>query len=1196
MCGLVGILSGIEVKDTGLIPDTGKLEEILDKLSTIQDMDLSRHTEMEELIPELDETTRMMKSFSFFHALFHDREKYDSLSLVCERMKQIETRQKKRISEGIGRLDVATTSVLLKQMETIKDISWRLSRELLNNLKSVRELIAGEDIPHTDALVSCMRDINAVFNSIDRLEVRGRDSAGISVMFLFSQENYEQFILEIEKSGKLEEFENRRNDSLLANLGIRTNQVKGENGSPLVSMTFVYKVAAEIGRLGDNIRFIRNAVARDTLFKKAACMDAAYRSVVSHTRWASVGAINEPNCHPVDNRALKGATGASCESASTIHVCLNGDIDNYHELREEVAAKGYGIEPDITTDTKIIPLLIAFYVDKGDSVTEAFRKSVSRFSGSHAISMHTDLCPGRIFLAQKGSGQTIFVGLAKNRFIPASEVYGFVEETDAFVKMHGEKQIEGKNGITQGQIFILNQKQAGNIEGITGMYYDGTPIPTGPQDIRKTEITSRDIDRQDFPHYFLKEISEAPDSFEKTLENRWKIHDDPDMENGRYAIHLDESIFPSILEKALEENRIRRIYFVGQGTAGVAAQACANILRYYMDDPSILVGAMKASELSGFSLMGEEGAKKMSDTLVVAISQSGTTTDTNRTVDMVRDRGAFTLGIVNRRDSDLTFKVNGVMYTSSGRDIEMSVASTKAFYAQIVAGALLGLQMARIRGRRSDRFVHREILELLQVPAKMREVLSMKDKIAESATRTATSRTYWAVVGSGPNKSSADEIRIKLSELCYKTISTDYVEDKKHIDLSSEPLIIVCAAGTRDTVIGDIVKDVAIFKAHKAAPIVIADKGESRFSPYTDDLFLVPPMAEHLAPVLNTLVGHIWGYYAALSINEGSEFLYHFREEIREELEKSASQGMDVYELLLEKGFRERIAAFYQAFRKKRSENKLNPSVGLNIASDLTLLLKYLSGRLPVSDFEMDFGIKGTALNMLETLFTHLSESIGGMARPVDAIKHQAKTVTVGTSRITEKTEGILFNLLLENQFRVSQLTTSNVMVVRNLQKIIKQINGYILYQIEGLSILGEPVEETTIRIIRKEGDLKAIPSRVETDSRLLGTKRIIVRQGNVYIGKGRVDDRSILVIPVLSSEGPGVTHLILTNIDFRETIPLQDKIKALGGKYEHIKNIVQEKNIPWKDELLEQVETEELFGRSAEKISERLSGQGDVC
>ena len=95
------------------------------------------------------------------------------------------------------------------------------------------------------------------------------------------------------------------------------------------------------------------------------------------------------------------------------------------------------------------------------------------------------------------------------------------------------------------------------------------------------------------------------------------------------------------------------------------------------------------------------------DTLIVAISQSGTTTDTNRTVDMVRERGAHTIAIVNRRDSDITFKADGVMYTSSGRDIEMSVASTKAFYSQIVACALVGLNIAGIQKRRSAAFIRK---------------------------------------------------------------------------------------------------------------------------------------------------------------------------------------------------------------------------------------------------------------------------------------------------------------------------------------------------------------------------------------------------------------------------------------------------------------------------------------------------------
>ena len=102
---------------------------------------------------------------------------------------------------------------------------------------------------------------------------------------------------------------------------------------------------------------------------------------------------------------------------------------------------------------------------------------------------------------------------------------------------------------------------------------------------------------------------------------------------------------------------------------------------------------MPATELSGFALRPD-----MHDTLVFAISQSGTTTDTNRTVDLVRARGASVVAIVNRRNSDLVEKSDGVLYTSDGRDVEMSVASTKAFYAQLAAGFVLALTIAREAG------------------------------------------------------------------------------------------------------------------------------------------------------------------------------------------------------------------------------------------------------------------------------------------------------------------------------------------------------------------------------------------------------------------------------------------------------------------------------------------------------------------
>ena len=1079
-----------------------------------------------------------------------------------------------------------------KRLEGLRDAAWSLDREVLCNIKKVEDLLQNNKTELSLSTLVIFKKINAILNSIDYLEVRGRDSTGISLLFILEKNEYELFFEAIRKNSQsetlMEEFQKRSKYDVLVNRSIGISE-SGNNGKEsTVAVIITYKIAAEIGSLGDNINYIRRQVREDSILHLLSGFSCKNNTVSAHTRWASIGAISEYNCHPVDNKTIND-NNTGC---GIIHVCLNGDIDNYRTLKNEYEESGCRIHKDITTDTKIIPLQIEKYLNQGLDISEAFRLAVNDFDGSHAISMHTDLAPGKLFLAQKGSGQAVFVGLADNYYLSASEVYGFVEETNRYLKMDGEKVVDGKQGPVQGQIFVLNQDSSGGLDGIDALFYDGTPVDLGEDDIKYTEITSRDIDRQGFPHYFLKEISESPISVEKTFLNRWKIDGN---ETGLHILALDETMFPKSVKDALtgitdDGTGIKRIFFVGQGTAGVAAQACSNILNYYMSDPELYIGALKASELSGFTMNDDDNTTSMADALIVAISQSGTTTDTNRAIDMVRERGAHTLAIVNRRDSDLTFKVDGVMYTSSGRDIEMSVASTKAFYSQIIAGALLGLNIARLKGKRNADFVDSEIKEMLKLPDQMREILSKKEEIGESARKLASTRTYWAAVGSGPNKVSADEVRIKLSELCYKTISSDFVEDKKHIDLSSEPLIIVCAAGTKDTVIGDIVKDTAIFHAHKAATVIIADEGEIEFEPYADDLFYVPVVKPHLAPIVNTLVGHIWGYYAALAINEGSKFLHTFRKELQEIIDNYTMDGFNGYEIILENSFREKIALFYNEFRAMRTKTKYPTSI--TNSSDLILILKYLSGRLPVSDFEIDFGQKGTALNMLDILFNCLGNSINSMSRPVDAIKHQAKTVTVGTSRISTKVGGILFDTITSHGLQISQILNRNVLVLKNFQEIISKINGAILYKLSGLSLLGEPDDNTAIEIISKEGSLEPFPSRVEKQKMLRGTKEIIIRQENVYIGKGRKDDRNIIIIPLLSasSDMPNIIeYLLLLHISFKEQIPLPAKIKALGGKYKHIKNIVQENSLVWDDKYIEMIETDRLFGRSAEKLGEYI-------
>ncbi|MFH2046904.1 MAG: SIS domain-containing protein [Pseudomonadota bacterium] len=1135
-----------------------------------------------DMVASLLANVRELKSNECFFEIFENKNIQNKIIELSKRINKFIDSESKILAAKMGVLEPSAVETISKRIEDLKDVSWILSNEIGHNVSKIYNLIGAADNNFNFSSVTIYKNINAVFNSMDRLEVRGRDSAGISLMFVLDTGEYNKFEKEITKKKLAKSLKERSSCDILLNGGISISRTEEKAAESLVSVALVYKVAAEIGSLGDNINFLRNQIKDDRILQILVSFKNKYHTVSSHTRWASVGAITEANCHPVDG----SKAGFGSWKQGIIHVCLNGDIDNYLELKKEYESCGNSFGSEITTDTKIIPHQIEKYLSKGFDIEESFRLAVNDFEGSHAITMHTNLDPGRIYLAHKGSGQAFFIGIGKDSYMPASEVYGFVEETQNYIKMEGDKIVQSNNGSTQGQIFILSQESCGGISGIKAMYYDKMPVCIEDKDLKHTGITSRDIDRQNYPHYFLKEISESPLSVEKTLLNRWKTSAD----GKKYSAFLSEKEFPESVKKAFSEKKIRRILFAGQGTAGVAALACSDILNYYLNDPQIHIGAHKASELSGFMLDSEEISTSMSDTLVVAISQSGTTTDTNRAVEMVKKRGAKTLAIVNRRDSDIAFKVDGVIYTSSGRDIEMSVASTKAFYCQIVAGAVLGLFIAQINGRRNGNFVSDEVVSLLEISSHMRKVLSMKEAIEKSARRLAVTKTYWATVGSGPNKASADEIRIKLSELCYKTISSDYVEDKKHIDLSSEPLIIICSAGTRGNVIGDIVKDTAIFKAHKAAPVVIADEGEERFEQYAEDVFYVPAVGQHLAPILNTLAGHIWGYYAALSINEGSSFIYKFREELQNTIDEQLKKGTDIYELILEKTFREKIAYFYNEFRRRRAEKQLPSILGFDAALSLILLCKYLSGKLPVSDFELDFGIKGTAKNMIDTLFKFLGESINLMIRPIDAIKHQAKTVTVGTSRISEKLYGILFDVLNSNSLNPSQLINKNIIVLKNLQEIVSDINGYILYKIGGLDLLGELTEDASIEVIKKEGVLKSIPSRVESDTRLKGSKKIIVQSGNVYIGKGRKDNRSIIVIPVISSSPQRsniIEHLLLLNISFKENVPLPVKIKALGGKYDHIKNIVQENSIPWDDNYLNWIELDDLFGVSAEKTAE---------
>ena len=194
---------------------------------------------------------------------------------------------------------------MIRRVEIVKDVSWCLKSEILENVARIQELVHPQDTLPSFGLISVFKKINAVLNSIDRLEVRGRDSAGISQVFILDGPEYERFQRAVESRGFSPELSARINQEILLNRGISLRESRQQDGPVRVSVVFTYKVAAEIGRLGDNIAFIRRQIREDELLHLIAAIPCSSLMVFAHTRWASVGAISPANCHPVDNRTSK---------------------------------------------------------------------------------------------------------------------------------------------------------------------------------------------------------------------------------------------------------------------------------------------------------------------------------------------------------------------------------------------------------------------------------------------------------------------------------------------------------------------------------------------------------------------------------------------------------------------------------------------------------------------------------------------------------------------------------------------------------------------------------------------------------------------------------------------------------------------------------------------------------------------------
>lgn len=1113
MCGIAGFISNYVWRER---PDPSWMDEALRRIETAT-IGADNWEDFRMGLDVVAERFDDLMSFGFHFELARE-------SAVLQKIRQLALVLEQARIELSAHIAHRGSSEILEQLaEDATDCAWQIREEVLGNVTR-SDLLLPEGLragnpSRAQRFVAWA--IEQVMENLDRLEVRGRDSAGISVQCLAADGR--DFRDEpSERPGGQGWGHEKVQDGVKSSADL----IESANGRTVV--VFGYKVANLVGRLGDNTAALRRAVRADELLWRIAD-EIVQVNIIAHTRWASNGIISLSNCHPVDGSLYRAECEASPRDRKAQFV-LNGDVDNYHPLLQKwVYGQGYAIDPLVTTDAKILPVFYRLGTAPSLSSEDRFAHLMRSCDGSLAVVMQHPDMPHCLHLGQKGSGQSLFVGKVKDGLVLASEVYGLASRTR---RSYGLSGTEG--GGTQVTI---------SVDGSPAETSGGRFLEDGSRFEMKAEpiyIHSRDIFRGSYDYFFEKEIHEAPNSVRKTIKGKYK------KITGKITFNTDAHGSFGLLVGRLRDPLappIRRIMVIGQGTASVAAMGVAYLIERSLGRTRVTVGWCKASEMSGF--FSEES---LEDLLLIAISQSGTTTDTNRTVDVAGSQGAWIHAIVNRRNSPLVAKSDSHFYTSDGRDVEMAVASTKAFYSQIAAGKLTALLLAQEFGSLTDEEIYQEIQELERLPEDIEWVLGRKDQIRRCAEEYGPCSRNWAVVGNGPNKIAADEIRIKLSELCYKSIPCDFTEDKKHIDLSTEPLTIVVANDLPEQIVQDTAKEVAIFKAHSGKPLVLCARGEKRFDEHAAELIELPVVGAGLGFVSATVAGHLWGFYAAKAIDARADDFRDLRSVLTRALEEPETWDPEA------------LGSRLSSVIKLVAAGEMNAALPASTVASLATYAARMNHR---SALENDPG------STLEDGISILNRAIEEMTRPIDSIRHQAKTVTVGISRPPEVLPPLLLKALEELHIQAGEIRKLDRRVLAAVSPIIAEVGGGLLYEVVEMrdaAASGLKGEVPLLQVTAKLGVCEGKPSRYDEPRAAGGSKRTALRVERAVWSSGKGGQENLLLVPLFEEEGGSCRAVVLFHVAFVPEAPLQKKIgvlRATGNRYHEMVERLEELSSP---------------------------------
>ena len=515
---------------------------------------------------------------------------------------------------------------------------------------------------------------------------------------------------------------------------------------------------------------------------------------IGHTRWATHGAPTDRNAHP------------HIGSQGRVAVVHNGILENFAALRAELEAAG--IEMTSETDTEVAAHLLDREVVGGVDLTTAMQSVCRRLEGAFTLVAIDAADPGRVVAARRNS--PLVVGIGEGENFLGSDVAAFIEHTREAMELD------------QDQVVTITR------EGVSVTDFDGTPTE-GRRYHVDWDLSAAEKDGHDW--FMRKEIFEQPRAVADSLLGR---------RGADGMLQLDEM---RLSDQDLRD--IDKIIIIAAGTSFYAGMVAKYAIEHWCRIP---VEVELASEFR------YRDPILTSDTLVVAISQSGETADTLQAIRHARVQRSKVLAICNTNGSTIPRESDGVIYTHAGPEI--GVASTKGFLTQLIACYLLALYLAQVKGTRYGDEISQVMDQLDEMPAHIETVLGKAEEIYDLARAHLGARSV-LFLGRHAGYPVALEGALKLKELAYIHAEGFAAGELKHgpIALIEEGLPVLCVVPPRgrDQLHDKMLSGIQEVRARGAFTICLAEEGDTTIEPYADVLVTLPQVPVLLQPLVATV-------------------------------------------------------------------------------------------------------------------------------------------------------------------------------------------------------------------------------------------------------------------------------------------------------------------------------------------------------